>query len=58
MRLVWDRNYQTEETYRCGEVCELEPAVLLLEGANPVVFFAFRAMALFSSRKTKSKSSG
>jgi hypothetical protein len=44
--------------YRCGEVCELEPPVLLLDGPESEDFFALRAMALFSSRKTRSNSSG
>lgn len=45
-------------TYRCGEVCELEPPVLLLDGVVPEDFRALLAIALFSSRKTRSKSSG
>jgi hypothetical protein len=49
---------QLGATHRCGEVCELEALAVLLDGADPGVFFALRAIALFSSRKTRSNSSG
>jgi hypothetical protein len=49
---------ELQTTYRCGEGCELEPPVLLLDGPDPDVFFALRAIALFSSRNTRSNSSG
>lgn len=37
---------------------ELEPAELPLDAVVPEVFLAFFAMALFSSRNTRSNSSG
>lgn len=45
-------------TYKLGEVPELEAPVLFVESVGPDVFLAFLAIALFSSRKTRSKSSG
>lgn len=47
-----------EDGDRYGEVCELELPVLLLDRVVPEDFLAFFAIALFSSRKTRSKSSG
>jgi hypothetical protein len=47
-----------EEGDRRGEVLELDAPVLWVDAVVPEDFLAFLAIALFSSRKTKSKSSG